>query len=235
MQPAATPASVRSRRARGGLSHPDRQARGRRHLRLGRDDAGRRRSRTPAGKPASATPIATRIVTLIHGTLGECVRGSDALGYSGVSGTHAASGTQSRALGSGGHRDLRGRCGAVGPEGASCSSCRSRACSARCREAVPIYGSGGFTTYTMTQLREQLGGWVERDGCRWVKMKVGCEPERDPHRVQAARAAIGDARPLRRCQRRLYAQAGAALGASFRREQVSHGSRSRSPRTISQA
>jgi L-alanine-DL-glutamate epimerase-like enolase superfamily enzyme len=61
----------------------------------------------------------------------------------------------------------------------------------RFRDAVPIYGSGGFTTYTDDQLREQLGDWVERDGCAWVKMKVGSDPARDPHRVAAARSAIG--------------------------------------------
>jgi L-alanine-DL-glutamate epimerase-like enolase superfamily enzyme len=62
----------------------------------------------------------------------------------------------------------------------------------RRREAVPIYGSGGFTTYADDRLGEQLAGWVQRDGCRWVKMKIGTEPERDPHRVAVARAAIGD-------------------------------------------
>ena len=31
------------------------------------------------------------------------------------------------------------------------------------RERVPIYGSGGFTTYDDAQLREQLAGWVERE------------------------------------------------------------------------
>jgi L-alanine-DL-glutamate epimerase-like enolase superfamily enzyme len=62
----------------------------------------------------------------------------------------------------------------------------------RCREEVPIYGSGGFTTYTDEQLHAQLCGWVEREGCRWVKMKVGSDPARDPHRVTVARAAIGD-------------------------------------------
>ncbi|PRX22359.1 L-alanine-DL-glutamate epimerase-like enolase superfamily enzyme [Paraburkholderia sp. BL18I3N2] len=61
------------------------------------------------------------------------------------------------------------------------------------RESVPIYGSGGFTTYSDKQIREQLGGWVERDGCRWVKIKIGSEPDKDPARVQTARAAIGDA------------------------------------------
>ncbi len=63
----------------------------------------------------------------------------------------------------------------------------------RFRERVPIYGSGGFTSYDDERLAEQLAGWVERDGCRWVKMKVGTEPERDPARVAAAKAAIGPA------------------------------------------
>ena len=63
----------------------------------------------------------------------------------------------------------------------------------RFREEVPIYGSGGFTSYNDRRLAEQLSGWVERDGCRWVKMKIGTEPERDPARVAAAKAAIGDA------------------------------------------
>src|SRR5690242_11793281 len=40
------------------------------------------------------------------------------------------------------------------------------------REQVPIYGSGGFTSYSLEQLRDQLSGWVERDGCRYVKMKI---------------------------------------------------------------
>jgi len=63
----------------------------------------------------------------------------------------------------------------------------------RCRHEVPIYGSGGFTSYTDDQLRAQLSTWVERDGCRFVKMKVGSEPTRDPERVRAAKSAIGDA------------------------------------------
>jgi L-alanine-DL-glutamate epimerase-like enolase superfamily enzyme len=61
----------------------------------------------------------------------------------------------------------------------------------RCREQVPIYGSGGFTSYTDAQLRSQLAGWVERDGCRFVKMKIGSEPARDPERVSQAKSAIG--------------------------------------------
>ena len=62
------------------------------------------------------------------------------------------------------------------------------------RDAVPIYGSGGFTSYGLPQLRSQLSGWVE-DGIPAVKMKVGREPQRDVERVRAARTAIGsDAR-----------------------------------------
>jgi L-alanine-DL-glutamate epimerase-like enolase superfamily enzyme len=57
---------------------------------------------------------------------------------------------------------------------------------------VAIYGSGGFTSYTDGQLQHQLAGWVERDGCRCVKMKVGSDPARDPARIRAARSAIGD-------------------------------------------
>lgn len=61
------------------------------------------------------------------------------------------------------------------------------------RDSVPLYGSGGFTTYSDKQMREQLAGWVERDGCRWVKIKIGTEPDKDPARVETACAAIGNA------------------------------------------
>jgi L-alanine-DL-glutamate epimerase-like enolase superfamily enzyme len=61
------------------------------------------------------------------------------------------------------------------------------------RDSVPIYGSGGFTSYTDKRLRDQLSGWAEYDGCRWVKIKIGSDPEHDPGRVAAARDAIGTA------------------------------------------
>jgi L-alanine-DL-glutamate epimerase-like enolase superfamily enzyme len=61
----------------------------------------------------------------------------------------------------------------------------------RFREAVPIYGSGGFTSYSDDELREQLSGWVERERCRCVKMKIGSDPQRDPDRVGKAKLAIG--------------------------------------------
>jgi L-alanine-DL-glutamate epimerase-like enolase superfamily enzyme len=59
------------------------------------------------------------------------------------------------------------------------------------REEVPAYGSGGFTSYSLKQLRGQLGGWAEA-GFSMVKMKIGREPAEDPHRIEAARQAIGE-------------------------------------------
>jgi len=58
------------------------------------------------------------------------------------------------------------------------------------REEIPVYGSGGFTSYSIAQLQEQLEGWVG-SGIRKVKMKVGTDPLSDPYRVAAARAVIG--------------------------------------------
>ncbi len=59
------------------------------------------------------------------------------------------------------------------------------------RPAVEMYGSGGFTSYSDDQLRGQLGGWAA-EGHRAVKMKVGREPDSDPHRIEVARRAVGD-------------------------------------------
>ena len=58
------------------------------------------------------------------------------------------------------------------------------------RDAVPIYGSGGFTSYPVDRLQEQLRQWVETGTTR-VKMKVGAHPDDDLARVRAAREAIG--------------------------------------------
>lgn len=59
------------------------------------------------------------------------------------------------------------------------------------RKAAPVYGSGGFTTYTDEQLRKQLSGWITQ-GIPRVKMKVGTHPDADPHRIAVAREAIGN-------------------------------------------
>jgi L-alanine-DL-glutamate epimerase-like enolase superfamily enzyme len=61
----------------------------------------------------------------------------------------------------------------------------------RVRDGIPVYGSGGFTSYNDCQLQTQLGGWA-RQGFSMVKMKVGTHPSDDPRRVSVARKAIGD-------------------------------------------
>ncbi len=60
----------------------------------------------------------------------------------------------------------------------------------RAREGAPVYGSGGFTSYSRQQLQDQLGGWAAQ-GIPRVKMKVGRDPDRDLERVHWAREAIG--------------------------------------------
>lgn len=59
-----------------------------------------------------------------------------------------------------------------------------------CRDKVPVYGSGGFTSYSNAQLTNQLSGWA-KDGIARVKMKIGSNPAADPDRVRIARKAIG--------------------------------------------
>lgn len=58
------------------------------------------------------------------------------------------------------------------------------------RYRVPVYGSGGFTSYPIDRLQKQLAGWVEQ-GIPRVKMKIGTHPADDLNRVKAARKAIG--------------------------------------------
>jgi L-alanine-DL-glutamate epimerase-like enolase superfamily enzyme len=56
--------------------------------------------------------------------------------------------------------------------------------------SVPVYGSGGFTSYSNEQLTGQLSGWAQ-SGIKSVKMKIGSQPDADPGRVRIARNAIG--------------------------------------------
>ncbi len=60
----------------------------------------------------------------------------------------------------------------------------------RVRSAVPIYGSGGFCSYSDLQLTDQFHGWAEQ-GITMMKMKVGRDDIADLHRVYVARQAIG--------------------------------------------
>ena len=55
-------------------------------------------------------------------------------------------------------------------------------------DSVPVYGSGGFCSYSDARLTQQLAGWVE-EGIPRVKMKIG--RGRDVERVRLARDAIG--------------------------------------------
>src|SRR4051794_25265553 len=60
----------------------------------------------------------------------------------------------------------------------------------RFHRRVPVYGSGGFTSYSDDRLASQLGAWAA-DGIPRVKMKVGRDPVADLGRVAAARKAVG--------------------------------------------
>jgi L-alanine-DL-glutamate epimerase-like enolase superfamily enzyme len=98
----------------------------------------------------------------------------------------------------------------------------------RFHAAVPVYGSGGFTSYSDERLESQLGGWAE-EGIPRVKMKVGREPGKDPERVRVAREAIGEDVELfvdangayTRKQALYWAQAFAESGISYLEEPVS--------------
>jgi L-alanine-DL-glutamate epimerase-like enolase superfamily enzyme len=57
------------------------------------------------------------------------------------------------------------------------------------RESVDAYGSGGFTSYSLDELRAQLEGWTERGFLR-VKMKIA-DDGRTRERVRVARDAVG--------------------------------------------
>jgi L-alanine-DL-glutamate epimerase-like enolase superfamily enzyme len=62
------------------------------------------------------------------------------------------------------------------------------------RDAVPVYGSGGFTTDSEDHLRDELEGWVEQ-GIPRVKLKIGeswgTAVDRDLERVRLARQVVG--------------------------------------------
>lgn len=60
----------------------------------------------------------------------------------------------------------------------------------RAQQSIAAYGSGGFTSYSEPQLKQQLSGWVE-DGLTKVKIKIGSQPAEDVDRVRWAREAIG--------------------------------------------
>ncbi|HEY3856733.1 MAG TPA: enolase C-terminal domain-like protein [Verrucomicrobiae bacterium] len=63
------------------------------------------------------------------------------------------------------------------------------------RDKIPVYGSGGFTSYSDEQLSREFSKWIA-EGILMVKMKVGRQADLDPARVAVARRAIGDSAQL---------------------------------------
>ncbi|HEX2569941.1 MAG TPA: enolase C-terminal domain-like protein [Polyangia bacterium] len=131
----------------------------------------------------------TATARLVHDKLAEVVKGYDALAVPAV---HAAMVREVRNLGRPGIASM-----AISAVDVALWDLKARLFEVPlvtllggARDAVPIYGSGGFTSYSIERLCEQLGGWVAA-GIGAVKMKVGEHPEADLERVRAARRAIG--------------------------------------------
>jgi L-alanine-DL-glutamate epimerase-like enolase superfamily enzyme len=84
----------------------------------------------------------------------------------------------------------------------------------RCRDAVPIYGSGGFTTLDGMELRKQVEWW-QSVGCPAMKIKIGeswgTRAEHDLARVRQLREYAGE-----RVQLMVDANGGYTLGQARR-------------------
>ncbi|HVT93649.1 MAG TPA: mandelate racemase/muconate lactonizing enzyme family protein [Bryobacteraceae bacterium] len=66
----------------------------------------------------------------------------------------------------------------------------------RCATAVPVYGSGGWLSYSDNELADEVGRYLSR-GFRAVKIKIGGPDEdRDVYRIRAVRSALGPDRKL---------------------------------------
>jgi L-alanine-DL-glutamate epimerase-like enolase superfamily enzyme len=63
------------------------------------------------------------------------------------------------------------------------------------RARIPVYGSGGFTTYDSETQHRQLTGWTQGQGIPRVKIKIGesggTAEARDLARMAAARRSVG--------------------------------------------
>ncbi|HSB76107.1 MAG TPA: enolase C-terminal domain-like protein [Terriglobales bacterium] len=126
---------------------------------------------------------------LIHGVLSAVVKGSDALA---VTSTYMAMWQRIRNLG------RPGICStAISALDCALWDLKARLLGlplvtllGQVRRGAPVYGSGGFTSYSDKQLADQLAGWVKA-GIPQVKMKIGRDAARDRQRVRLAREAIG--------------------------------------------
>jgi L-alanine-DL-glutamate epimerase-like enolase superfamily enzyme len=126
---------------------------------------------------------------LIHGMLAEVVEGTDALAPTAV---YMAMWRRIRNLGRPGICSM-----AISAVDCAIWDLKSRLLDlplvtllGQLREGAPVYGSGGFTSYSHQQLASQLSGWVEQ-GIPRVKMKIGRNAKQDIERVRIARDAIG--------------------------------------------
>ena len=90
------------------------------------------------------------------------------------------------------------------------------------RDGVPVYGSGGFTSYPVARLQEQLAHWVDA-GIRRVKMSGRTAGRRSTPRARGPRTS-GQTRAVRRRERRVQPQRRAGDGRALHRG--CHGSRS---------
>ncbi|HET6548837.1 MAG TPA: hypothetical protein VFG79_10290, partial [Solirubrobacter sp.] len=59
----------------------------------------------------------------------------------------------------------------------------------RWHDGVDVYGSGGFTSYSLARLRSQAEGWMD-EGFARVKIKVGRDAAADVARMAAVREVI---------------------------------------------
>jgi L-alanine-DL-glutamate epimerase-like enolase superfamily enzyme len=130
------------------------------------------------------------VADLVNDTLASEVCGKDAMGIGAISAAMAQSVRNSLASGLVGYaisavdvalHDLKARL-----LGVSVADLLGR-----WHDSVEIYGSGGFTSYSLDDLREQAQGWMDL-GMRRVKIKVGRDPSADPERMRAVREVIGD-------------------------------------------
>lgn len=131
----------------------------------------------------------TASATLIHDLLAKIVEGRDAMG---VAGCWNAMVRRTRNLGRPGIVSM-----AISAVDSALWDLKARLLNlplitllGAVREVVPIYGSGGFTSYSDEQLEKQLSEWAE-GGIPRVKMKIGRDPLADRKRVRVARRAIG--------------------------------------------
>jgi len=132
--------------------------------------------------------------TLIHDVLGDVVRGRDAMDVPGAWGAMVAS---MRNVGRSGVASM-----AISAVDTALWDLKAKLLGlpvarllGTVRDAAPVYGSGGFTTYADRRLREQVAHWVHELGIPRVKIKIGQDwgtnEARDLERVHVAREAIG--------------------------------------------